>query len=69
MTKNMGSFDKILRIIIALVFIVLAITGQISGTWETVLIIVAAILLLTSMIGFCPLYLPFKISTCSKKKE
>ncbi len=65
--KNMGSIDKVIRIIIAVVLIVLFTTGKISGTTGVVLLALAGIFVLTSLISFCPLYLPFGISTCKKK--
>ncbi|MCE2742106.1 MAG: DUF2892 domain-containing protein [Fluviicola sp.] len=67
MKKNMGSIDKVIRIIIAVVLIVLFTTGKISGTTGVVLLALAGIFVLTSLISFCPLYLPFGISTCKKK--
>jgi hypothetical protein len=67
MKKNMGSTDKIIRIIIALVVGVLYYTETISGTTALVLGAFAIILLITSFINFCPLYLPFGLST--RKKE
>jgi hypothetical protein len=68
MKKNMGSTDKIIRILIALVIGVLYYTGTISGTIALVLGIFAIIFLLTSLISFCPLYLPLGISTCKKSE-
>jgi hypothetical protein len=68
MKKNMGSIDKTIRTILALVVIALALTNVITGTLAIILLIVAAIFLLTSLVGFCPIYLPFGIST-RKKKE
>ncbi len=67
MKKNMGSADKIIRVIIALVFSVLYFTGTVSGTLGYILLALGAIFLLTSIISFCPLYLPFGINTCAKK--
>jgi hypothetical protein len=67
MKKNMGSTDKIIRIVIALLIGVLYYTGTISGTMALVLGIFAVIFVLTSLISFCPLYLPLGISTCKKK--
>lgn len=67
MKSNMGSADKAIRIIVALVIGVLAYLEVISGVVAIVLIALAAIFVLTSMISFCPLYWPFKLST--KKKE
>ncbi len=67
MKKNMGNTDKLIRIIIAAAIAVLSFTGVIRGTLNLVLVIVAVILLLTSLIGFCPLYVPFKIHTNKNK--
>ncbi|MBN2246273.1 MAG: DUF2892 domain-containing protein [Candidatus Aminicenantes bacterium] len=66
MKKNMGSADRIIRIILAIVVLVLYLTGQLSGLALIILGILAVIFLLTSLIGFCPLYVPFKISTRRK---
>lgn len=67
MKKNMGSTDKIIRILVALVIILLYFTHQISGTLAIVGLILSGIFILTSFISFCPLYMPFGIST--RKKE
>lgn len=63
MKTNMGTADRIIRSIIAAVIIALYFTNVISGTLGIVLIAGAVIFLLTSFISFCPLYLPFGIST------
>lgn len=63
MKKNMGSADKIIRTVLAIVLGILILTGQVEGTAAIVLGIIAVVLLLTSMIGTCPAYLPFNIST------
>ena len=67
MKKNMGSIDKIVRVLVAVVIGVLYFTDQITGTAAIILGIFAVIFLLTSAIGFCPLYLPLKLSTIKKK--
>lgn len=67
MKSNMSTVDRIVRILIAIVVLVLYLTHQISGVLAIVLIIVAAVFLLTSLINFCPLYRVLGIST--KKKE
>ncbi|WP_323789764.1 DUF2892 domain-containing protein [Psychroserpens sp.] len=69
MKKNMGSADRIIRIIIAAIVGVLYLTGIISGTLGLVLLVLAVIFVLTSLISFCPLYAPFGISSCSLKKN
>jgi hypothetical protein len=66
MKKNMGSTDKIIRILIALVIGVLYYTETIRGTIAIVLGAFAIIFLITSFISFCPLYLPFGINTSKK---
>jgi len=63
MIPNMGSADKMIRIIITAVISGLFIGNIISGTVGYLLLALAAILLLTSFVSFCPLYLPFGIST------
>ena len=68
MKANMGTTDKAIRIIAALLIIGLYFTNIISGTIAIVLLALGAVFLLTSMISFCPLYLPFGISTCKKKE-
>ena len=68
MKKNVGSVDKIVRIIIAVVFVALYFLGLTSGVLGLILIGLAAIFVLTSIVSFCPLYLPFGISTCKAKE-
>lgn len=66
MKINMGSLDRIIRFLIVVVVAVLYFSGVISGTLALILGILAIIFLLTSLVGFCPLYVPFKISTRNK---
>ncbi|CAN5330059.1 hypothetical protein BH10BAC1_BH10BAC1_11330 [soil metagenome] len=66
MKKNMGSTDKIIRILVAIVIAILYFTNQISGTTAIILGVLAIIFVATSFISFCPLYLPFGISTRKK---
>jgi predicted lysophospholipase L1 biosynthesis ABC-type transport system permease subunit len=67
MKQNMGTTDKIIRLAVVAIIAVLYFTGQITGTAAIVLGIVAVAFLVTSLIGWCPTYVPFGIST--KKKE
>ena len=66
MKKNMGSTDRIVRVLIALLFIILYFTNIITGTMAFVLLALSGIFVLTSLVSFCPLYLPFGIRTCKK---
>ena len=68
MNKNMGNTDKAIRIIIAILIGILYFTNVISGTVAIVLGVLAVIFVLTSLISFCPLYVPFGINTCRNKK-
>jgi hypothetical protein len=68
MKKNMGSADRISRILFAIVIGVLYFTKAIEGTAALVLGAFAIIFIITSFISFCPLYAPFGISTCKKKE-
>ncbi len=63
MTKNMGTVDRVVRTLIAVLIGVLYFTNVISGTVALVLGIVAVVFLVTSFVSWCPVYLPFKIST------
>ena len=69
MKKNMGSADRIIRIIIAAAVAVLYFTGTISGTLGIVLLVLAGIFVLTSLVSFCPLYAPFGLKTCPLKEK
>lgn len=69
MKQNMGSMDRIIRILVAVVVAVLYFTDQISGLAAIILGLFAVIFLLTSAMGFCPLYLPFKLSTKKSSTE
>jgi uncharacterized membrane protein len=67
MKKNMGTIDKVIRILIAVVIVILYFTHVISGVLAIILLALSAIFIVTSLLGFCPLYLPFGWST--RKKE
>jgi hypothetical protein len=66
MKKNMGSIDRTVRVVLAVVVAILYFTDMITGTAAIILGIVAIVFLLTSLVGSCPAYLPFGLST--KKK-
>lgn len=67
MKKNMGSADRIIRVILAAIFAGLYFTGTVTGTVGIILLVLGVVFLLTSLVGTCPLYLPFGLSTCAKK--
>ena len=67
MKTNMGLIDKVIRILVAIVVIALYFTNVISGTLAIILLILAGVFILTSLLGFCPLYLPIGINTGKKE--
>lgn len=69
MKKNMGFADKITRVLFAIIIAMLYFTNQITGVAAIVLGLFAVVFLLTSLVGFCPLYAPFKISTLKKDSK
>ena len=65
----MGNTDRMIRILIALIIAGLNYAGILTGTLGMVSLVLAVVFLLTSMISFCPLYLPFGISTTGKSSK
>ena len=68
MTTNMGKADRLIRPLLAAAFIALYFTGTVTGTLGIVLLVLAGVFLLTSVVGMCPLYSLFGISTCPVKE-
>jgi predicted ABC-type exoprotein transport system permease subunit len=68
MKKNMGNTDKIIRLIIVAGIAILYFSGVVTGTIGIVLLILAGIFVLTSLVGFCPLYTLFGMNTCPRKE-
>ena len=69
MKKNMGNTDRILRVIVAIIFAVLYFTGTVTGTVGIILLVLGAVFVLTSLVSYCPLYTPLGISTCPADKS
>lgn len=67
MKKNMGSTDRIIRVILAALFGYLYFSGMVTGTLGIVLLVLGVVFLLTSMVSFCPLYALVGLSTCRVK--
>ena len=68
MKKNMGKVDKTVRILIALTIGALYFADVLSGTLAIILGGLSLIFVVTSFLSFCPLYIPFGISTCGKNE-
>ncbi|MFN6177231.1 MAG: DUF2892 domain-containing protein [Flavobacteriales bacterium] len=68
MKTNVGSMDKVIRIVLALIFAGLYFTGTVTGTLGLVLVILGGVFLVTALVGFCPLYAMVGLNTCPVKK-
>jgi hypothetical protein len=68
MKKNMSSADRIIRTLIAAILITLYFTNVLSGTIGIVLVVFSVIFILSSILGYCPMYSVFGISSCPTKK-
>jgi fatty acid desaturase len=66
MKMNEGPVDRIIRVIVGIALIALGLLGVATGVWMWVAYILGAILLLTGIVGFCPLYTLFKLNTAKK---
>ncbi|MCB9284665.1 MAG: DUF2892 domain-containing protein [Lewinellaceae bacterium] len=67
MKKNLGSVDRVVRIVLALVFGGLFFGKVVTGTLGIILLVLGVVFLLTSLVNFCPLYMLFGLSTAPKK--
>ena len=68
MKKNMGSSDRIIRLLLAVVFAVLFFTNTVTGIAGIILPVLAAVFVLTSLINFCPLYSMMGLNSCGTKQ-
>jgi hypothetical protein len=69
MTQNMGTFDRTIRALAAVLIAVLYFTDRITGLTAIILGVVAVAFFATSLIGWCPLYAPFRISTRGRRPQ
>lgn len=69
MKRNMGSFDRTLRIILAIVLALLIVFGQLKGLGAIIFGIVAIVFVITGLIGVCPLYFVFRINTAKGEQQ
>jgi hypothetical protein len=68
MKKNMGTADRVIRLIIAAIFAFLYFNGTVTGTTGIVLLVLAVVFTLTSLVSFCPLYTLVGARTCPAEK-
>lgn len=69
MKKNMGSADRMIRLLLAAIFAGLYFTDTVTGTFGIVLLVFAGVFVLTSLVSFCPLYPLLGINTGKVKSK
>jgi hypothetical protein len=69
MKKNVNSIDKVIRILLAVVLVVLILTNLVAGTLAIIFGVLAVVLLLTSFLSFCTIYALLNISTLKKSDK
>ncbi|MDR9398062.1 DUF2892 domain-containing protein [Salibacter sp.] len=69
MKKNMGSFDTVVRLVLAAVFLFVYFAQDLPGVEGVIMLVLAAAFIITSVFGFCGLYTIFGINTCPMKKS
>jgi len=69
MKKNVGNIDKIIRFVLAIIFVILIVNETITGIWLWILSVLAIILIVTGIIGWCGIYAALGIKTCSSPKK
>jgi hypothetical protein len=69
MKKNMGTPDRVIRLLLAAIFGLMYFGNFVTGIAGVVLLVLGVVFVLTSLVSFCPLYTPFGISTCSVRQK
>lgn len=69
MQANMGTIDRVARLVVAAAVAGLILTGVVQGVVAIILGVLAAVFVLTSVVSFCPLYAPFGLSTCKRPER
>ena len=67
MKKNMGGLDKVIRVVLALIAGLLVYFEVVNGPLAYILLTIIGVFVITSLVGFCPLYGIFGISSCRTK--
>ena len=69
MNKNVGSFDRIFRVVVAIVLAILYYKNIVAGVPGIILMVLSVVFLITGLIGTCPIYLGLGWSTKPKSEE
>lgn len=69
MKKNMGSYDKLIRLLVAIALIILYYKGILAGVLGVAALLIALVFTITSLLSFCPLYTLFGVNTCKSEEE
>ena len=68
MKTNVGTADRMIRLVLGAVLVVLYFTETLTGTLALVLLVLGVVFVITSIVGFCPLYSLVGLNTCPTKK-
>ena len=68
MKKNMNNIDRIVRVLLAMIFSILYLTNTVTGTFGLILLVLGVVFLFTAITSFCPIYRIFGLSTCAPDK-
>ena len=69
MTANVGTTDRVIRVVLAVVAAIVGFAVGAGSVLGIILLVVAAVLLVTAAVGFCPLYPLLGLNTCPRKKS
>ena len=69
MKKNMGTADRVIRLLVAAVFAWLYFSGTVTGALGIIMVLAGGVFVLTSFFSFCPLYTLVGLNTCAIKNK
>lgn len=68
MKKNMGNTDRLIRLMLGVVFGILYFNNMVAAPWGLILLVIGIVFFVTGLVGFCPIYRLVGITTCPIKK-
>lgn len=68
MKANLGGVDCAGRVAVELVLLVVGLAAPIETAWRMVVLLIAALALVTALLRFCPIYAAFGINTCDSEE-
>ena len=65
--KNVGMIDRVIRIIFGIILMYLLVGNMVAAPWSYLVALIGLILLVTGIVGTCPLYSILGMNTLGKK--